>query len=212
MSTRTLRFIQQENARLKDEIETLRQENLGLRRYMDALKELYRAMQQIISQENLLGLLDQILYHAMSVLRAEGGSLLVYDDETNELVFVLVQGDAREKLQGYRIERDKGIAGWIATHQQPLIVNNARQDRRFSVEVDEKFNFTTHSIIGVPMVTRDKLIGVIEVINKQGGDPFNEFDADLLAILGHVAAIALDELHARLEAEEAAAKSLRVTA
>ncbi|HEX9923446.1 MAG TPA: GAF domain-containing protein [Anaerolineae bacterium] len=212
MSTRTLRFIQQENARLKDENETLRQENLGLRRYMDALKELYRAMQQIISQENLLGLLDQILYHAMSVLRAEGGSLLVYDDETNELVFVLVQGDAKEKLQGYRIKRGKGIAGWIATQQQPLIVNNARQDRRFSVEVDEKFNFTTRSIVGVPMVTRDKLIGVIEVINKQGGDPFNEFDADLLAILGHVAAIALDELHARLEAEEAAAKGLRVTA
>jgi GAF domain-containing protein len=212
MSTRTLRFIQQENTRLKDEIETLRQENLGLRRYMDALKELYRAMQQIISQENLLGLLDQILYHAMSVLRAEGGSLLVYDDETNELVFVLVQGDARGKLQGYRIERDKGIAGWIATQQQPLIVNNARQDRRFSVEVDEKFNFTTHSIVGVPMVTRDKLIGVIEVINKQDGDPFNEFDADLLAILGHVAATALDELHARLEAEEAAAKAVKVTA
>jgi GAF domain-containing protein len=211
MSTRTLRFIQQENARLKDEIETLRQENLGLRRYMDALKELYRATQQIISQENLLGLLDQILYHAMNVLRAEGGSLLVFDDETDELVFVLVQGDAREKLQGYRIKRDKGIAGWIATQQQPLIVNNARQDWRFSVEVDEKFNFTTRSIVGVPMVTRDKLIGVIEVINKQDGDPFNEFDADLLAILGHVAAIALDELHARLEAEEAAAKGLKVT-
>jgi GAF domain-containing protein len=99
-----------------------------------------------------------------------------------------------------------GIAGWVATQRQPLIVNNPRQDRRFSHEVDETFSFITRSILSVPMIARDKLVGVIQLLNKQGGQPFLEADADLLAILGHVAAIALEEMHMRLEAEEATAE------
>jgi len=209
MSTTALRFLQQENARLQEQNKALQAENLAMRRYLDALKELYRAAQQIISEENLLELLDQILYNAMGVLGAEGGSLLILDDETDELVFVLVHSDVRQSLRGYRISSSQGIAGWVATHREPLIVNNPRQDRRFSVEIDETFSFITRSILCVPMVTRDRLVGVIEVVNKRNGDEFIEADADLLAILGHVAAIALEEMQSRLDAEEAAATQVK---
>lgn len=208
MSSTALRFLQHENARLQEQNKALQEENLALRHYMDALKDLYWATQQIISEENLLQLLDQILYNAMNVLGAEDGSLLLHDEETDELVFVLVHGDVRQKLQGYRIKDDVGIAGWVATNREPLIVNNPRQDRRFSHEVDETFSFVTRSILCVPMIARGKLIGVIELLNKRGEESFIEADASLLAILGHVAAIALEEMQTRLEAEEAAAKEM----
>jgi NtrC-family two-component system sensor histidine kinase KinB len=203
MSSTTLRFLQLENARMQEENKSLRQENLGLRRYIDSLKSLAWATQQITSEKNLLVLIDQILHSAMDVLNADSGSLLLLDEETDELAFVLVHGDVEEELKGYRIKRDEGIAGWAATRQEPLVVNNPRQDPRFYATVDETFDFLTHSILCVPMVARGKLIGVIELLNKRDQDEFNEADLSLLSILGHVAAIALEELDGRLEAEEA---------
>jgi GAF domain-containing protein len=198
----TLRFLQQENSRLKEQNQTLQEENLGLRRYIDALEELHWATERIVSEENLFNLLDQILYNAMSLLRAQGGSLLIRDEDTGELAFVLVHGDLKKQLQGYRLGGDVGIAGWVATHHQPLIVNNPRQDRRFSPQIDEAFNFFTRSILCVPMVTRDKVVGVIQLINKINGDTFSEADITLLSILGHVAAVALEQANSRLEVEE----------
>lgn len=196
-----LRFLQQENTRLQEENKALREDSLAFRHYMAALKDLYGATQQITSEENLFALLDQILYNAMSVLRAEDGSLLLLDEETNELAFVLVHGDIRNELRGYRIRSDTGIAGWVARQREPLIVNNPRQDGRFSLDIDEEFSFVTRSILCVPMMARGKLIGVIELLNKRD-DEFTEADATLLLILGQVAAIALEEMQTRLEAEE----------
>ena len=201
-NTSALRFLQQENARLQEENRALREDSLAFHHYMKALKDLNWATQRITSEENLFNLLDQILYNAMSVLRAEDGSLLLLDEESDELVFVLVHGDIKNKLRGHRMKSDMGIAGWVAQKREPLIVNNPRQDIRFSLEVDEEFSFVTRSILCVPMITRGNLIGVIEVLNKQD-DLFAEADATLLLILAQVAAIALEEMQTRLEAEEA---------
>lgn len=200
-NTSALRFLQQENARLMEANKILREESQLLHRYIEALKDLYWATQRITSEENLLTLLDQILYNAMGVLHAEDGSLLLFDEETNELVFVLVHGDIRNQLRGYRIDGDAGIAGWVATHREPLIANNPRQDVRFSLEIDEEFSFVTRSILGVPMIARGKLIGVIELLNKRDG-LFADADATLLLILAQVAAIALEETRTRLEVED----------
>jgi len=200
----TVHFIQQENARLKEQIEQLQDENEALHHYINALEELHWATQQIISEENILKLLDQILYNAMNVLNAQGGSLLIRDEDTGDLAFVVVHGDIRHELQGYRIGSDVGIAGWVATNQEAVVVNKPRQDRRFSPQVDEAFSFITQSLLCVPMVTRNKLVGVIQLINKKNGGEFADADIALLSILGHVAATALQDIHQQLEAEEEA--------
>jgi GAF domain-containing protein len=201
----TLRFLQQENVRLQEENAALREENQALRGYMDALKELHWATQQIISEENLFDLLDKILHSAMAVCKAEDGSLLLLDEETNELVFVLVHGDIKNELRGYRIAKQVGIAGWVASHNEPLIVNNPAQDPRFSHQIDSAFNFSTRSIVCVPMTNRAKLIGVIELLNKRDNELFAEADITLLSILGQVAATALLEMEMRSRSEEAQA-------
>ena len=202
MSNTAVRFLQQENTRLKDENQSLRDENSALRSYMNALEELRHASQQIVSEENLFDLIDQILHSAMKVLRVEGGSLLLRDDETQELAFVLVHGDIRNKLRGYRISGDTGIVGWVATHHQPLIVNNPLQDKRFSQHVDKTFDFNTRSIVCVPMMIGTKVIGVIELLNKIGDETFSDADVNLLSILALIAATALEEMSERFEAED----------
>jgi sigma-B regulation protein RsbU (phosphoserine phosphatase) len=187
VDTQLLRAVQQENAALKEEVGRLRD-------YVRNLQALSRAAQQLLSEKDIMTLLDRTLYYAVTVLDARDGALLVTDEETNELVFVLVQGQVREKLPGYRIPCCDGIAGWVAEHREPVIANNARADPRFSSRVDETFNFKTYSMVCVPLVARDKVLGVIEVLNKSGGQDFAEADQDLLSLLAAIAAIALDDL------------------
>lgn len=187
MDTQLLRAVQQENAQLKEEVNRLRD-------YMRSLESLYHAVQRLMSETDIMTLLDKTLYYAMTVLDAHDGALLLNDEETKELVFVLVQGQVREKLPGYRIPSGEGIAGWVATHREPTIVNNARADLRFSSRVDEAFDFQTHSMVSVPLVARGKVLGVVEVLNKSGSREFAEADQDLLSLLAFIAAITLDDL------------------
>lgn len=186
MNEAALRFLQQENARLQDEHKLLREENLSLHCYMSTVKELYWAAQRLESVDNPLDLLDELLYKTIKVIGANDGSISRLDQATGELVFVLVHGDIQQELRGHRIKGNVGIAGWVVNQREPLIVNNPRQDWRFSLEVDQEFNFFTRSIICMPLLAQDELIGVIQLLNKRG-DEFTETDMALLSILSQVA-------------------------
>jgi GAF domain-containing protein len=199
-----IRFLQQENTRLSEENKDLQGQVQALQQYLIDVEELHWAAQRITSEHNLLALLDEILYHAMHLARAQDGSVLLLDEETNELVFAVVHGDIEGELRGFRIPATVGIAGWVASECKPAIVNNPRQDWRFSPMVDELFGFVTRSIICVPMATQSRTVGVINLLNKQDEAPFVDADAALLSVLSLVAAVALEDMREHIEAEEAA--------
>ncbi len=199
MSKSATRFLQQENLRFKQEVEGLGKKNQALYRYLDAVKALYWASQQVTSQENLPYALNQLLYKTMTVIGASDGSLSRLDQNTNELVFILAHGELSRQLPGYRINSNTGIAGWVAENHEPIIVNHPQQDWRFSQVVDEQFSFFTKSIVSVPIMRRGKFQGVIQFLNKRGSE-FDEADVSLLLMLGLVAAIVLEEFQTRLEA------------
>jgi GAF domain-containing protein len=194
-STSTLRFLQSENRRLREELESLRREVLALREYMKALRTLHLATQTITAERELEPLLVQIMHAALRVMDAADGSLALLDESTDQLVFAVVLGELRSSLQGYRIDKNMGIAGWVAAQGEPVIVDNARQDWRFSSFVDDSFSFRTNSLICVPLNVRGRIIGVIEVLNRFSGEDFTETDLDLLTILASVAAVAIDKVH-----------------
>jgi GAF domain-containing protein len=194
-STSTLRFLQNENRRLREENESLREEVLALREYMKALRALHQATQTITAEQQLEPLLARILHAALRVMDAADGSLALLDESTGQLVFAVVLGELRTALQGYRIDQNMGIAGWVATHGEPVIVNNARQDGRFSPFVDDSFGFRTNALICVPLFVEGRVIGVIEVLNRFSGEDFTDTDLDLLTILASIAAVAIDKVH-----------------
>ena len=200
MDVQILRTLQQENARLKEEVTRLRD-------YVSNLQSLHRAARHLLSEKDIMTLLDKTLYYALTVLDAHDGALLLRDEDTNELVFVLVQGQVRETLPGYRIAGNEGIAGWVAQHREPVIVNNVRGDPRFSPRVDRSFKFETRNLVCVPLIARDRVLGVIEVLNKSGGQDFAEADVDLLSLLAVISAIALDDLAGEPGPADATAQS-----
>jgi signal transduction histidine kinase len=164
-----------------------------------ALTVLQDVARNLTSELDLNKLLREILHSAVTVLNASAGSLLLWNDATNELVFAVTDGGAGEALEGQRMPADKGIAGWVFTHRQPDIVHEVLRNERFYNTIDESLGYHTSSLVAVPMLTKGQCIGVLEVLNKRSGEKFDENDCDILYALAGQAAIAI--VNARLYQE-----------
>jgi GAF domain-containing protein len=188
----TVRFLQDENQRISALNEALRDENVALRECLKSVRGLQQVIANLNTKEQLQPLLRRIMYEALRVVDAADGSLLLIDHEAQEFVFVLVRGALKEQLQGHRMPLDTGIAGWAAAHREPVIANEIDQDERFSSSIDRAFQFRTQSLACVPLISRGLVLGVIEVVNKFSGRPFDDRDMEMLMTLAPIAATAID--------------------
>jgi diguanylate cyclase (GGDEF)-like protein len=140
--------------------------------------------------------LDQVLRTIMEkideFLRPDNWSLLLLDEEKQELYFELAVGKASQALRDVRIKMGQGIAGWVAQHGETVVVPDTSKDTRFFSKVDEKTKTETQSIVAVPVRFRDTCLGVIELINCVGPRGFDPRDLKLLEALSDFAAIALE--------------------
>lgn len=140
--------------------------------------------------------LDQVLRTIMEkideFLRPDNWSLLLLDEEKQELYFELAVGKASQALRDVRIKMGQGIAGWVAQHGETVVVPDTSKDTRFFPKVDEKTRTETQSIVAVPVRFRDTCLGVIELINCIGPGGFDPRDLKLLEALSDFAAIALE--------------------
>ncbi len=195
-----IHLLQQKNSQLRNKVEALEEEVSALQDYLTGMSALTEATANIAAtQDNLYKLLDEILYQALHITNTGHGSLLLVDEETSELVFVLVHGEYRDALQGYRMNWHQGIAGWVVEHGDPLIVNQAHIDPRFSPEIDKIFGMKTHDILAVPLKHGKRIMGVIELLNKQNETEFNDSDEKVLSLFGSIAAMSLAHLEEKLE-------------
>jgi len=167
-----------------------------LKNYLKTVQELYWAGQDIASADNLLYELNRLLYKVMNAVGAKDGSICRLDEEADELVFMLVHGELGRQLPDYRIKSDTGIAGSVVNTHEPVIVNDPRQDKRFSQVVDKEFGFFTKSLASAPIMRRGTCKGVVQLLNKAGNE-FNNEDIVLMLILGQVAAIVFEALESR---------------
>jgi GAF domain-containing protein len=192
METRDpVRFLQLEANRLRDENRELREELTVLRSSIRILSALQDLIHRLTPETNVIAMLDDLLASALTVLGASDGSLLLVDEDTGELVFAVVHGEARERLTGYRMPPGKGIAGWVAINREPLVVRDVRNDPRFYPRVDETFGFQTRTLACVPLLDGERVLGVIEAINKVSDREFSPEDHDLLMIVAQLATIAI---------------------
>lgn len=171
----------------------------ALRKRLDRLSLLYEVSQALASTLDLSALLYETIQLATDVINAEGGSLMLLDEQTNELVFQIAYGTQGEALQQLRIPANEGIAGWVCQHGEPVIANDPQHDARFSNRVDQHIGFRTRNILCVPLQIKGQTIGVLEVVNKRSPTGFDEEDQELLLTLASQAAIALE--NARLYKE-----------
>jgi len=182
----------------------LQEHNRQLRRILEITRILNTTL-------NLDTLLNTIIEMARNITTTEAASILLLEPATGELHFKAATGAGESKVKSLVVPLEGSIAGWIVTNNRPLIVNNTEEDRRHYQQVDHLINFSTRSILGVPLCVKDKTIGVIEVVNKHKDLPFTKHDQEILEALAAQAAIAIenaqlyknlqDQIRAREEAQ-----------
>lgn len=137
-------------------------------------------------------LLTQILESATRLTAGEASSLILRNEEDGKLYFEIALGPKGRDMKKFSLNPGEGIAGWVADHGQSLIVNDVETDSRFYSEISKSIDFPTYSILAVPMIVRDRCVGLFEIINKKGKKYFTEEDLQWLEIFAVQAAIAIE--------------------
>ena len=173
---------------------------------MDPLRELKRTVEELAafneigktltSTLDIREVLKMIMQKVSELLQPENWSLLLVDEESQELYFEAAVGQGAEKIRDLRIKIGEGIAGWVAREGEPVLVSDVQQDPRFASRFDQVSQFETTSVLAVPLRSKDRTLGVIELINSRSrgedGSAFSEKDVRTLASIADYAAIALE--------------------
>ncbi len=172
-------------------LEELKISNLILHRRISELNALYEAGKSIGSTANLQELLRQIVALASNVTEAQVGSIMLLDEHSEYLTIEAAIGLEEKIIETTRLPIGASIAGWVAQQGEPLIVENVEQDDRFQRINKERYGAA--SLLCCPLKIKNRVIGVINMANKQGGEGFTKDDLRLLTTFASQAAIAVDD-------------------
>lgn len=181
------RTLKEEIAELRRENSDLKDENGRLWNVIGALNELQCNSRVFSTSSEILTMVMNILIIALEAVNSENGSILLLDEESDELVFVAVVGLRSKELTDFRIPSGSGIAGWVKTHKKSALVTDVRKDDRWISAVDQSIGFHTRSLMAVPLILDDRVLGVMEVVNSMTEDHFGGTDLALLLLIARLA-------------------------
>ena len=164
-------------------------------RQLHELNIFHDVAKALTSSLNLDSILQTIMEKVAEYFRPDTWSLLMVDEPKDELYFAIAVGDAAEALKTVRLKMGEGIAGWVARHGEPLIVPDVYNDPRFAKRIDEMTKWKTRSIVCMPLKSRQRVLGVIQLINVGLGE-MDENEIFFLNALCDYAAIAIENARA----------------
>jgi phosphoserine phosphatase RsbU/P len=164
---------------------------------------------QIMARKPLAELLGDIIESSKHLLQAEAASLLLYNPEEEKLYFHVVDGGRADIIRQRSVDIGQGMAGWVAQHRETLHLPDCHADPRFNAEFDKQTGFRTRNMVCTPMVDRNRLVGVLQVMNKSDGGNFSEQDVRFLEYLAAQCAIAIENnrlVSVEIESEQISAE------
>jgi HD-GYP domain-containing protein (c-di-GMP phosphodiesterase class II) len=158
-----------------------------IEKYRNRLDQIFAVTKDL--REEIYGdiLLNKIMEHSLSITQSDAGAIFLVENDT--LVFKIVKGEKSDELKGRTVLKGKGIAGWVAVNNQPLLIADVKSDERFDPDVDLVTGDETKSILCVPMTTIAGVEGVIELNKKD--DHYSVRDVELITYLADQAAASL---------------------
>ena len=154
------------------------------------------------SEDAFRALLSAIVEVARSIFGARASSILLLDEETEELVFEAVVGEGEDELLGARFPAGKGIAGWVLATRTPLVIEDVQQDPRFASDVAEGTGYVPSGLMAAPLLHEERALGVLEVLDRPERSHFSLQEMELLGLFANQAAIAVDLLLRSRRAEQ----------
>jgi len=139
-------------------------------------------------------LLQSIVDAAAQIFGAAAASIALVDETQQKLIFKVATGAGKENVIGLSIVLDQGLAGYVVMTGQPISVRDVQQDARFNQGFASSTGYVPHSILATPLLVGERVIGVMEVLDKINAPSFGMQDMDLLALFARQAAIAIHQL------------------
>jgi len=146
------------------------------------------------SDESFRALLSAIVEVARSIFGARASSILLLDEETEELVFEAVVGEGEETLLGTRYPAGKGISGWVLATRTPLVIEDVQQDPRFAKDVAEGTGYVPSGLMAAPLLHEEQALGVLSVLDRPEQSLFSLQEMELLGLFANQSSIAVDLL------------------
>lgn len=140
--------------------------------------------------------IDFAMDSILGTVDASMGSFFIWDEYSKELVLKVARGQGHERLEGSSIKLREGIAGWVAEKGFPIRVHDIRSDSRFS-KTKSNDRYRSYSFLSIPLVSENKLIGLINITEKENKQPFSEEDLEHATIFSHHIALAYENLKAK---------------
>ena len=143
------------------------------------------------AEEDFGELLRSIVVVARAIFGAQASSIFLLDEETDELVFAAVAREEEQHLVGMRIPSSQGIAGWVVSARTPLVLEDVRNDPRFSRDVAENTGYVPKGLMAVPLLHDDQPLGVLQLLDRPERSTFSLAEMELLGLFATQAATAL---------------------
>lgn len=157
---------------------------------IDVLKNISSIVSAVLDMDQLMYILIKV---AIRVTGAKASSLLLVDEENQTLHFFIASGEGTQELKHQELNMGEGIAGWVAREGTPVLVENVKEDKRWNRDMARMIDFDIHSIACAPMKVDNKVIGVIEIIDKHNGETIKREDMNLLLAFADMAASFLEK-------------------
>ena len=125
---------------------------------LDSYLRLIEISRDLASTLDLDTLLADIVRAASDITNAEAASILLYDDTARQLYFQIATNIDEPTMRGLIVPLDKSIAGWIVTNRQSVRIDDAQKDARFFGDVDQTIEYSTKSLLGIPLITKNKVV------------------------------------------------------
>jgi signal transduction histidine kinase len=156
------------------------------------LERLLETNRVLSSTLDLEPLLQTVVDVASELTDSEVASLLLYDPEIQQLRFAASPWFQKTSLQSMTVPIDRSIAGQVFREKRPIVVQEGGKDSRLYRLVGEQVGLATRSMLAVPLVFRERPIGVLEALNKRGGVHYTGEDVSVLETLAAQAAVAIE--------------------
>jgi signal transduction histidine kinase len=158
---------------------------------LDSYLRLIDIARDLASTLDLDVLLNRIVQVAADITAAEAASILLYDNTSRQLYFQVATNIDEPTMRGLVVPLEGSLAGWIVNNCKPLRIDDVHEDARHFGDIEQMTGFTTNSMLGIPLVTKNKVVGVLEALNKKRGK-FTVGDESLMSVLGAQAAVAIE--------------------
>jgi signal transduction protein with GAF and PtsI domain len=188
-----VQMLRRENDLLKARNQRLDARLIRHQQAFRALNRMDETMRSMRSGFDLKKLINDLLALALHACDSENGSLILVDDDTDELVFAEVIGVAREQLLNHRIDLETGIVGHVVKTQKPMLVTDVHNSSKWSAVIDQVIGFTTNALMCAPLFNDTKTYGAIEVVNSMSSDSFDDNDLAILRVTARFVSQALQE-------------------